>query len=49
MVSIFRRTNKNGSVTWRIQIRRKGLPKAIFSVGSEEGALKMEGNGKALL
>lgn len=38
MATIFQRKNKDGSVTWRIQIRRKGYPILCRSFSTQEEA-----------
>lgn len=38
MATIFPRQNKDGSVSWRVMIRRKGLKNFISSFESEERA-----------
>ena len=38
MASIFERRNKDGSITWRVQIRRKGIKSFITSFPSFEEA-----------
>ena len=38
MASIFKRKNRDGSVTWRVQIRRKDLKPFITSFSSREKA-----------
>ena len=40
MATIFPRKNKNGSVSWRVMIRRKGLKPFISSFTTEEDAKK---------
>lgn len=39
MASIFHRRNKDGSITWRVMIRRKGLPNFITAFSSQEDAI----------
>lgn len=38
MASIFQRKNSDGSITWRMQIRRKGLKPFITCFSSKEEA-----------
>lgn len=38
MASIFARKNKDGSITWRVMIRRKGLKHFITSFPTEDQA-----------
>lgn len=40
MASIFPRKNKDGSETWRVQIRRKGLKPFITSFSTQEKAIE---------
>ena len=40
MASIFPRKNKDGSITWRLQIRRKGLKPFISCFPTKEQAEK---------
>ena len=40
MASIFKRKNKDGSITWRIMIRRKGLKSFITGFSTKSDALK---------
>jgi hypothetical protein len=40
MASIFPRHNKDGSVTWRVMIRRKGLKTFITGFADESDAWK---------
>lgn len=38
MASIFKRENKNGTFSWRVQIRRKGLKTFVTSFSSKKDA-----------